>query len=291
MPVKHWIEKFEASLTSTRRQPLASKIFFKSIVCYALVKVILIWNVSNVMLQYHNISLPRSLVGKIALAPAFLTNIHPNLFQSVVGALLLVILIVGPNYIANVAFCWLALNLAVVYHPLGNGADLILLMLSVWCIPLDSKDYFSSSKLGTVQVASFNVARLLLQWQIIFVYMSSGLDKILSEAWRSGQAFQFIRHFQGLYNPTFPSVFQTPFWDFVLAWVTIIFELSFGALVWNRFARKKVLTIGLVFHIVIWWMLSLPDFAMIMALSLLIFLEDADYYLLVGGKRVGSYEL
>ncbi len=274
MLVKNWIEEFGASLTGSRKQPFVSKIFFKAIVCYALVKLILIWNVSEVMLQHHNISLPRSPLGKIVLSPAFLANSHPYLFQSVAGALLLAIVITGPNYIANVTFCWLILNLTVVNLPLGNGSDLILLMLSVWCIPWDYRDIFKSSKATTVQITLFNTGRLLCQWQIIFVYMSSGFDKLLSETWRSGRAFQFIRHFESLYNPTFPRIFQSPCWDIIFAWLTIIFELAFGILVWTRFAGKKVLIMGLVFHVLIWWMLSLPDFAMIMILSLLIFLED-----------------
>ena len=141
MLAKKWIENFALTLTSTRQQPLSSTIFFKAIVCFALVRLILIWNLGNAMLHYHTISLPHSILGKIALAPAYLANSHPSAFQSIAGALLLIILIVGPNYIMNVLFCWLVLNLVIVYLPFGNGSDLILLMLSVWCIPLQKKMY------------------------------------------------------------------------------------------------------------------------------------------------------
>jgi hypothetical protein len=285
MVAKKWIDNFAHRLTAARQQPLSSTLFFKALVCFALVRLILVWNLGTVMLQYHSISLPQSILGKIALAPAFLANSHPLSFQCIAGALLLAILIAGPNYFVNLLFCWLVLNLVVVYLPFGNGADLILLMLSVWCIPLHH-NRVASPAANPIQVTLFNLGRLLCQWQVIFIYLSSGIDKIFSETWRTGEAFELIRHFDSLYNPTFPAIFQNPSWDIIFAWLTIIFELLFGVLVWNKRARRTVLMLGVLFHLIIWWMLSLPDFAVIMMLSLLVFLEDDD----VKSKLVMSHD-
>ena len=102
------------------------------------------------------------------------------------------------------------------------------------------------------------------------------VDKLLSEAWRSGEAFVYIRHLEFFYNPVLPRGFENNAWDFVLSWCTILFELSFVVLIWNRHTRIAAIIIGVIFNLFIWIVLSIPDFALLMILSFVIFLKDED---------------
>jgi hypothetical protein len=54
------------------------------------------------------------------------------------------------------------------------------------------------------------------------------------------------------------------------------FELLF-VLVWFRPLRVPILITGVLFHLGIWIVMSLPDFALVMMVSYLVFLTDKDY--------------
>ena len=68
--------------------------------------------------------------------------------------------------------------------------------------------------------------------------------------------------------------------NFTLSWIAILFELAFVALVWITRTRLIMLAIGVVFHLIIWLALSLPDFGLVMMISYLVFLRDSDYHTL-----------
>ena len=75
-------------------------------------------------------------------------------------------------------------------------------------------------------------------------------------------------------NPTLTTAMTNPGLNFILAWLVILFELLFPILVWWRRLRLVMIGIGIVFHIVIWIFLSLPDFGLIMIVAYSIFLGD-----------------
>ena len=123
----------------------------------------------------------------------------------------------------------------------------------------------------------FNLGLVLCQLQIVNVYLVSGLDKLLSETWRSGDSFAYISHLDFYYNPLLPKMFENNPMNVILSWCTILFELLFVALVWTKRARLPILAIGVLFNLFIWIVLSIPDFALLMIISFLIFLKDEDY--------------
>jgi hypothetical protein len=100
----------------------------------------------------------------------------------------------------------------------------------------------------------------------------------MSETWRTGEAFAYIEHLEFMYNPALQGFFSSPYWNAVVAWSTILFELLFALLIWNNRMRIPLLLVGTVFHLFIWFSLNLPDFSLIMILSYLIFLRDSDYH-------------
>jgi hypothetical protein len=118
---------------------------------------------------------------------------------------------------------------------------------------------------------------MLCKLQIVFIYLVSGWDKLTSETWRSGEAFDYIIHLNTLYNPAFTGLFEGSVVHSILSWATILFELLFVVLVWIEKTRLPVLLTGIFFHLFIWVVMTLPDFAAIMILSYIIFLNDSDY--------------
>jgi hypothetical protein len=228
-------------------------------------------------MTYHNISLPGSLPGKIMLAPAFLANENIDAFYVAAILFFVVGLVVKPNYFTTVIFFWLTFNLYIINLPFANGADLVLFMLALWCIPISTWPRFVSETAAIIQRAGHNAGVILCKLQIVFIYFVSGWDKLLSETWRSGKAFDYITHLDTLYNPFFAGAFDNPFLQLILSWTTILFELAFVILVWIERSRLLILIAGVFFHLFIWIVISLPDFASVMIVSYIIFLKDTDY--------------
>jgi hypothetical protein len=246
-------------------------------VFFTLIKTAMLWSLSQAVMEHHKLSLPRSWIGKMVLAPSFLANYNMEIFLVVAIVFLVFAFFLRPHYIVSILFFWLAVNLYVVFLPFANGADLILFMLALWCIPLARKPIIKSEPGNIIQRTLYNLGIVLCQLQIVFIYLVSGWDKLGSETWRSGEAFDYIIHLNTLYNPTFTGFFEDPFIQHVFSWATILFELLFVFLVWIEKTRLPMLVAGIFFHLFIWVVMSLPDFAGIMIISYIIFLKDRDY--------------
>ena len=91
-----------------------------------------------------------------------------------------------------------------------------------------------------------NVGLRLIQIHLAGFYLMMGLMKLGGETWWSGQAVWWLiaKSESRLVDLTFLSR-----WEYLLnAWThaIVIFELTFGILIWNRSARPLLLTISLV---------------------------------------------
>lgn len=275
--IKSDIEKIASHFTDDYREPNATRIFFKAVVFYALIKLLLTWPLSRMIALHHMITFPRSIPGKILVGPAYLFSLNPDVFYVTAICVMILIIIIRPSFFTNIIFFWLTLNLYIINLPLANGSDIVLFILALWCIPLISRTVFKSQQAEVLQKTAYNLAFFCCQLQVVFIYLVSGMDKLLSEVWRSGDAFTYIRHLDYLYNPVLPHLFNNEVWDLVFSWATILFELLLVIFIWTKKFRVPFLIMGMIFHLFIWIVLSLPDFAVIMMISLLIFTKDSDY--------------
>ena len=62
------IERISDYFTQDFRHPRTTDIFFRALVLYTFVKILFIWKVSATILQYHTMSFPRSVLGKVLFA-------------------------------------------------------------------------------------------------------------------------------------------------------------------------------------------------------------------------------
>lgn len=215
-------------------------------------------------------------MGKLVLALAFLANYNIDAFYIIAILFLILAFFIRVNYACTSLFFWLTVNLYVVVLPFANGSDLVLFMLAIWCIPMAQVPKLKSEIGQTLQRTALNTSTILCQLMVVFIYLVSGLDKVKSEAWRTGEAFEYIINLNTLYHPAFTGLFEHPILQGLLSWITIAFELTFVVLVWYKKTRLPILVIGIIFHLFIWIVLSLPDFALIMMISYIIFLKDDD---------------
>lgn len=256
--------------------PNSVRLFFKALVAFMILKIAAVWPLSHKVMNHHSLSLPRSWMGKVFLAPAFFANYNVDLFFIVVVGFLVAAFLLKSHYFVNAFFFWLSFNLYIVVLPFSTGADLVFFMLALWCIPMATHPIFTSDKGSALQKTVFNTSVVLCQLFVLFIYLVSGYDKLMSDVWRSGVAFEYITNLKSLYNPMFDLWLQNKFIQQMLSWTTIGFEFVFVIFIWIERTRLPMLAIGVIFHLFIWFVLSLPDFALIMMISYIIFLKDND---------------
>lgn len=269
--------RFSQQFLDEKQNTWAIAVFCKALVVFVIVKIIVVWSVSLSINDLHIFIPSPSLLIRILFSPAGWASDHLSFFYSLSLLFLGFALFIRWNSFIGVLFFLLVLNLYRVNVSIANGADYVLLMLAFWAIGMGlGWPSVKSKKMNIVLILIFNVSVLLCQLQIVFIYLISGWDKLMSEVWRSGDAMSYIYHLDFLYNGNF-RLPESHFINRMLSWLTIVFELAFVILIWFNRTRLMVLGIGLVFHLIIWFMLSLPDFALIMMISYLVFLKDEDY--------------
>lgn len=266
------------ALSGQVQHPLSTEIFSRALTAFVLLKLLWQWPIRADVLRIHELTLYRRGVFDALVQPAAFANEHPHGFSLIAVTFLLVHLLVKRNVITAAVFCWLTVVLVFINWPIGDGGDLVTVALSGWAffmIPPDSQTF---GVRRDIYVVVANVARRGAMLQFVFLYAASGVDKLKTAIWINGDAFAYMRSVGGIVNPHFPQIFATPFWDVAFAWSTIALEILFGILVWFRWWQPVVLFLAVIFHLGIWWMLDLRDFALVMIVSLMIFIRDDQYH-------------
>jgi len=268
---------FMNAMTERAMHPLSTLVFVRALSVVVILKILRQWSSQNEILSLHHLQLPHGLLTGPVLWPARFANTHPHVFFSGALVFLMIHLSIRRNYLTAVLFCALTFNLMMIYLPTGDGGDVLAFMLSVWAIFLVPPRATASLYAVSSQAILYNVARLGCLLQFVFLYAASGVDKIKSNVWTSAKAFESMRLAGGIVNPDFPAWLATPFWDFTFTWSIIALEVLFGLLIWFRSWQPAMILMAIVFHLGIWWMLDLPDFALIMIVAVLIFIRDDQY--------------
>ena len=275
------LQRLVTELSVTRKEEFASRIFSKALSLFVLLKVVTLYY-AHVTTDLASPVAPASIVGKVIFLLATLADKDLFLFTATCVAVVATFLAMRVNYFGNVILLWIVISLFRFKAPVLNGSDIILLVLSIYNVGLAARPLPASPYADALSTIIFNTSRILIQFQIILIYFISGWDKLLSSLWRTGVAFAYIPHLDVFFNSNFEFWFQHEVAQKVFAWLTILFELLFAVLVYKKRTRFFILCVGVIFHLIIWAMFNLPDFALLMILSYLIFLRDTDYNRLRG---------
>lgn len=259
------------NLVSHRHNEKASVLFLRAVMLYVLASVLHVWSMSSVLFHSEDIVISENILTRLFFLPAIGATLNIHGFFLLTVVFVLVAIALRPSYVINVLLFWLVANLVWLKMPVYNGSDFVLVMMTLYAIPIGGQGLAHPIPTG-----AFNLSRLLLQWQVILIYLVSGLDKLWSPEWRTGEVFDYIRHFEVMFNPHFNDILSITAVQYAVAWSTIAFELVFGVFVNIKRTRLLILCVGVVFHVFIWLVLSLPDFALVMIISYLTFITDDD---------------
>lgn len=127
---------------------------------------------------------------------------------------------------------------------------------------------------GTIRQMINNICLFTLQLSFCLIYFINGLGKMVLPFWRSG-TFMHDVWFYPFYarTPLIPEWFTAHWVTIVMGWSVMIFEIAFAFLIWFRPFKKWLFAIGILFHLGIAVLLSLPEFGLTMIIGYFMFTQ------------------
>lgn len=111
----------------------------------------------------------------------------------------------------------------------------------------------------------------LIQIQVSVVYLWTFFHKLKGETWLDGTAVYYATRLEGMTNFTIPFLMDSSFFLKLATWGTLLTEFSLGALIWVKPIRKHVIALGVIFHLGIEYLMSIPFFELTMIVLLINF--------------------
>lgn len=178
------------------------------------------------------------------------------------------------------------LTLVSFHHRNGmvlNSADSVLRIFLFLSIFTPSGDAFSidrwlkkrSGKASDKPVLKSPWALRLIQIQFCVIYVATVLFKIRGDQWVDGTAVYVATRLDEFYRFPVPML-NNMFFIKLATWGTLIVELALGTLVWFKDLRYWVLISGVIFHLGIEYVMSIPVFEWAMIVLMVSMVDNAD---------------
>lgn len=121
----------------------------------------------------------------------------------------------------------------------------------------------------------------MIQIQVSVVYLWTVWHKIKGETWFDGTATYYATRLVDLQNFPVPFLLDSMIFLKLITWGTLLIETALGVLVWIKECRKYVILTGIVFHLGIEYMMSIPFFEIIMMALILLYFTPEEMKLFV----------
>jgi hypothetical protein len=209
---------------------------------------------------------------------AFILYSHSNVYLSL--AFLIAVLCLSVlnlftskfSYLSGLILWILVTNIHNKLYPSITGGDLLLNQFLFFNVLISASFIKNESFVSSLRVCFHNLAIVAVMLQLCIVYFLSGLAKIGDIGWISGTAIisvSQIRHFS-LYSSLGPDSILNPIYIF-LNYLVLFYQLLFPILVWLKKIKKVLLSIGILMHIYIGFVMGLPEFSAIMIIAYVYF--------------------
>jgi predicted DCC family thiol-disulfide oxidoreductase YuxK len=149
----------------------------------------------------------------------------------------------------------------------GNNLINLILFYLIFLNPsssrADPKSYFSQA-----HYLFNNLAYLASRVQVVVVYLGAGLTKITGPLWQKGVALYYVLNTEEYSHPSVMALVASfPVLIMLATYMTLVFQISFPWLVWNRKLRPWILSFGTFLHLQISFVMGLFLFGLAMCAS------------------------
>jgi hypothetical protein len=117
----------------------------------------------------------------------------------------------------------------------------------------------------------------LVQIQIAVCYVSTVIAKAKGETWLDGSAVYYATRLDDLTRFSVPFILDWKWSLMLITWSSLVIEFSLGTLIFIDELRKPLIVLGILFHLGIEYMMSIPTFEWLMIISLLAMFKFEDY--------------
>lgn len=111
----------------------------------------------------------------------------------------------------------------------------------------------------------------LIQIQLSVVYIWTVWHKLKGDTWFDGTALYYATRIEAMTNFPVPFLLDSIWFIKLSTWGTLLVELSLGILIWIKELRRPLIITGLIFHLGIEYMMSIPFFEIVMMALLINF--------------------
>lgn len=154
------------------------------------------------------------------------------------------------------------------YLAINNG-DLLLNFFVFMLILANER-----AKPGEIRQMFNNAMALILKINMAVLYYVNAYGKIIHENWRNGAFMKDVWQLDYYVNPhVLPQWLSNTTMATLTGWSVMVFEFAFAFLIWFKPFRTTILCIGVLFHLAIGLLLSLPDFSLTMLAAYLLFVD------------------
>jgi hypothetical protein len=185
-------------------------------------------------------------------------------------SLLLAALSIYPRLFSVIAYffhvSFIHRNIFAVY-----GADFVATCFLLYLCFMDGRQ-----NNGTLSKWVSSMFYRIAQIHVCIIYFFAGTQKLQGKTWWNGEAL-----WGALANPQqvgwdFSWIVNIPLFIVVGTYLSLLWEIYFPVLVWVRPLRYWFLAFGLLLHLFIAIMIQIPFFGALMAITYILFLDDAD---------------
>ena len=271
-------------LTSSNRFKFYSPYLRVFICLYLLKDIIIMWEFNDII-YLNNSFLSLDVLPYLNFLNIDIQSIRNNfyLFYSIYILLIFLFLFgIGKRITPFLLFLSLGVIQTLSWFTL-NGGDNILKFLVLYYVFIDSYDKFcllKSSNDDNNELTNFlsNLGGFSICIHICLVYFISAVHKIHADVWFNGVATYYIlasERFQGTSLNT--SLVQNGFFVTMSTYGTIIIELFFPFLIWNRNLKPFLILFAVSLHMGIAVFMMLYDFQILFIMILGFFISNDEW--------------
>lgn len=157
---------------------------------------------------------------------------------------------------------------------LGDGGDNVTRLVLIYMLFLLGAG--ESPRPGGLAIWLHNVAVLAIAAQLIVVYETSGMMKVMGEKWHGGTAMYYITQVEWFGHPLTREIFKNPVIVTLGTFLPMIFLVFFPMAIFTRL-KPIWIAFGIFFHLSIAITMGLITFATVMMGLELFLFTDAEY--------------
>lgn len=191
---------------------------------------------------------------------------------------------IGKNYTTFLLYLTVEIIQRISGGLILNGGDNFLKFALLYLSFCNCYDYFvwsksesKTSKLNWLKNLLTNVFSKSIVIHLCIIYFIAGFSKVNADVWYNGVAthyiFQLERFNSGILSDF---IISSPYLVLTTTYFTILWELFFPIVLFNKKFRIPMLIAGLLLHLGIYFMMMINDFALLFMFAYLLFFNDRE---------------